>query len=99
MINCHEGKSQMFGCQYNSKNFGKISHMRIFILAIFILPFVACARVVTVGQLPSSLYFDTEVSTNIAFHVEGRIRRGQTPSRREIMSFLVRTKCSYFRFR
>ena len=26
------------------------------------------------------------------------IRRGQTPSRREIMAFLVRTKCSYFRF-
>ena len=45
--------------------------MRIFALAIFILPFVACAREVSVGQLPSSLYLDTEVSTNIAFHVEG----------------------------
>ena len=27
------------------------------------------------------------------------IRRGQTPSRREIMAFLVRNKSSYFRFR
>ena len=45
--------------------------MRIFALAIFIFPFVACAREVSVGQLPSSLYLDTEVSTNIAFQVEG----------------------------
>ena len=45
--------------------------MRTFALVVFILPFFACAREVTVGQLPSALYLDTEVSTNIAFQVEG----------------------------
>lgn len=44
--------------------------MRTYALVGFILPFFACAREVTVGQLPSSLYLDTEVSTNIAFQVE-----------------------------
>lgn len=45
--------------------------MRTFALVVFILPFFACAREVTVGQLPSPLYLDTEVSTNIAFQAEG----------------------------
>ena len=45
--------------------------MRTFALVVFILPFFACAREVTVGQLPSPLYLDTEVATNIAFQVEG----------------------------
>ena len=45
--------------------------MRTYALVVFILPFFACAREMTVGQLPSPLYLDTEVSTNIAFQVEG----------------------------
>ena len=44
--------------------------MRTFALVVFILPFFACAREMTVGQLPSPLYLDTEVATNIAFQVE-----------------------------
>ena len=53
------------------KIFDTILCMRTYALAVFILPFVACAREVAVGQLPSALYLDTEVSTNIAFQVEG----------------------------
>ncbi len=52
------------------KIFDTILCMRTFALVVFILPFFACAREVTVGQLPSPLYLDTEVSTNIAFQVE-----------------------------
>ena len=53
------------------KIFDTILCMRTYALVVFILPFFACAREVTVGQLLSPLYHDTEVSTNIAFQVEG----------------------------
>ena len=51
--------------------FGTIFSMGIVSLAVFILPFVACAREVSVGQLPYSPYLDAEASTNIAFQVDG----------------------------
>jgi hypothetical protein len=35
--------------------------MRTYALVFFIFPFFACAREMTVGQLPSPPYLDTEV--------------------------------------
>ena len=52
-----------------AKTLVQYSFMRIVSLAVFILPFVACSREVTVGQLPSALERVTVNETTRGIHL------------------------------